>query len=97
MLFGIVAGSPLTPTASYDGNITANNLLNGNTIKVNYNGLPSVVFTIPALASVGIQENEAREQGLQFKIKHRDTSGWYLSRRVGETCSGFKGYSRGGK
>ena len=83
-------GSPLTPVASYDGNIVANNLLHGNTTKSNYNGLPSVVFTIPSLASVGLQEKEAKEQGLQFKINHKNTSNWYSSRRVGETCSGFK-------
>jgi glutathione reductase (NADPH) len=83
-------GSPLTPVASYDGNIVANNLLNGNAIKFNYNGLPSVVFTIPPITSVGLQENEAKEQGFHFKANHKITSGWYSSRRVGETCSGFK-------
>jgi glutathione reductase (NADPH) len=82
--------SPLTPVANYDGNIVANNLLHGNTAKSNYTGLPSVVFTIPSLASVGLQEKEAKEQGLQFKINHKNTSNWYSSRRVGETCSGFK-------
>jgi glutathione reductase (NADPH) len=83
-------GSPLTPAASYDGNIVANNLLNGNAIKFNYNGLPSVVFTIPPIASAGLQENEAKEQGFLFKANHKNTSSWYSSRRVGETCSGFK-------
>ena len=83
-------GSPLTPVASYDGNIVANNILNGNTHKTNYKGLPSVVFTIPSLASVGLQESEAKDQGFQFKVNHKNTSGWYSSRRVGETCSGFK-------
>ena len=42
-------GLPLTPVASYEGVIVANNLINGNTIKTNYTGLPSVVFTIPPL------------------------------------------------
>ncbi|MER5176439.1 MAG: NAD(P)/FAD-dependent oxidoreductase [Candidatus Nitrosocosmicus sp.] len=83
-------GSPLTPVASYDGNIVANNLLNGNTDKTNYNGLSSVVFTIPSLASVGLQEKKAKEQGFRVKINHKNTSSWYSSRRVGETCSGFK-------
>ena len=64
--------------------------MNGNTLKSNYYGLPSVVFTIPALASVGLQEKEAREQGYRFKINYQNTSRWYSSRRVGETCSGFK-------
>ncbi|MGC1931800.1 MAG: NAD(P)/FAD-dependent oxidoreductase [Candidatus Nitrosopolaris sp.] len=45
-------GLPLTPVASYEGEIVANNLLEGNHVKPNYNGTPSVVFTIPPLASV---------------------------------------------
>lgn len=83
-------GSPLTPVASYDGHIVANNLTKGNTLKANYTGLPSVVFTTPPLASVGMREQEAKEQGIRFKTKYKNTSSWYSSRRVGETCSGFK-------
>ncbi len=83
-------GSPLTPVASYDGDIVANNLMKGNILKSNYTGLSSVVFTIPPLASVGMQESEAKEQGLRFTTKYQNTSSWYSSRRVGETCSGFK-------
>ncbi|MFL6328321.1 MAG: dihydrolipoyl dehydrogenase family protein [Nitrososphaeraceae archaeon] len=83
-------GLPLTPVASYDGAVVANNLLKGNTLKSNYRGLPSVVFTIPPLVSVGMQEKEAKDQGLRFKVKHEDTSGWASSRRVGETCAAFK-------
>lgn len=83
-------GLPLTPVASYEGAVVANNLLKGNTMKTNYNGLPSVVFTIPPLVSVGMQEKQAKDQGLQFKIKYEDTSSWASSRRVGETCAAFK-------
>lgn len=83
-------GLPLTPVASYDGSIVANNLIKGNTLKSNYIGLPSVVFTIPPLVSVGLQEKEAKDQGLRFRIKHEDSSGWASSRRVGETCAAFK-------
>jgi len=83
-------GLPLTPVASYDGAVVANNLIKGNTMKSNYTGLPSVVFTIPPLASVGMQEKEAKERGLRFRIRYEDTSGWASSRRVGETCAAFK-------
>ena len=83
-------GLPLTPVASYDGAVVANNLIKGNTMKANYTGLPSVVFTIPPLVSVGIQEKEAKDQGLRFKIKYEDTSGWASSKRVGESCAAFK-------
>ncbi|HYY50586.1 MAG TPA: NAD(P)/FAD-dependent oxidoreductase [Nitrososphaeraceae archaeon] len=83
-------GLPLTPVASYDGAVVANNLIKGNSIKANYNGLPSVVFTIPPLVSVGMQEKDAKDQGLRFKIKYEDSSGWASSRRVGESCAAFK-------
>jgi glutathione reductase (NADPH) len=83
-------GPPLTPVASYDGIIVAANLLKGNEEKPNYLGIPTVVFTIPPLASVGLKESDARERNLKFKVKKEMTSGWYSSRRVGEKYSGFK-------
>jgi len=83
-------GPPLTPVAAYEGMIVAANLLKGNHQKPNYLGIPTVVFAIPPLPSVGLGEREAREQGLKFKLKKEMTSSWYSSRRVGETYSGFK-------
>ena len=53
--------------------------------------MPSVVFTIPPLASVGLQETTAKELGLHFRTNfQKDTSSWYTSRRIGEGYSGFK-------
>ena len=43
-------------------------------VKSNYAGLPSVVFTIPPLASVGLSEKDVIEQGLQFRTNHKNTS-----------------------
>lgn len=83
-------GPPLTPVAGYESQIVASNLLEGNHRKADYRGIPSVAFTIPPLATVGLSERAAREQGLRFKIKREVTSGWYSSRRVAEACSGFK-------
>jgi glutathione reductase (NADPH) len=83
-------GPPLAPVASYEGLIVAANLLKGNHQKPNYLGVPSVVFTIPPLAAVGLSERGAREQNLKFRVKQEMTSTWYSSRRVAETCSGYK-------
>jgi glutathione reductase (NADPH) len=83
-------GIPLTPVAGYEGEIVAYNLLNGNKSRPNYIGIPSVVFTVPSLASVGLQEETAKQQGLSFRTNYQDTSSWYSSRRIGESCSGFK-------
>ena len=84
------AGPPLTPVAGYEGIIVAANLLKGNSQKPNYLGIPTVVFAIPPLASVGLGESEARKQALKFRVKKEITSSWYSSRRVGEKYSGFK-------
>ena len=83
-------GPPLTPVAGYEGVIVAADLLKGNHQKPTYLGIPTVVFTIPPLAAVGLSESEARKRGLKFRIKKEITAGWYASRRVGETHSGFK-------
>jgi glutathione reductase (NADPH) len=83
-------GMPLTPVAGYEGRIVADNLLDRNYLKPNYEGIPSVLFTVPPLASVGLQEQAAKQQGLQFKTNYQNTSSWYSSRRIGESCSGFK-------
>jgi glutathione reductase (NADPH) len=83
-------GSPLAPVASYEGSIVAANLLKGNHQKPNYDGVPSVVFTIPPLAAVGLSEHGASEQNFKFRVKKEMTSTWYSSRRVAETCSGYK-------
>src|SRR6202521_3813295 len=83
-------GPPLAPVASYEGMIVAANLLQGNHQRPNYLGVPSVVFTIPSLAAVGLSERGALEQNLKFRVKKEMTSTWYSSRRVGGTYSGYK-------
>ncbi len=83
-------GPPLTPVASYEGALVATNLLKGNHAKPDYRGIPSVVFTIPPLASVGLGESQAREKGLKFNVKTESTGSWYSSRRVAEPSSGYK-------
>ena len=83
-------GLPLTPVAGTQGGIVATNLLHGNTRIPNYDGIPSVVFTTPPLARVGLDEAAARAQGLRFTTRHDDTTGWYSSRRVALGHTGFK-------
>ena len=83
-------GFPLTPVAGMQGDIVARNLLEGNRHTPNYQGIPSVVFTTPPLARVGLLEEEAHTRGLRFTTRHEDTSSWYSSRRVAFSHTGFK-------
>jgi glutathione reductase (NADPH) len=84
------SGPPLTPKAGHDTEIVASNLLEGNHRMPNYEGLASAVFTVPALAAVGLTEEAARAKGLRFRTQWQETSSWFSSKRVGETASGFK-------
>ena len=66
------------------------NISDGNHDKPDYTVVPSVVFTLPPLASVGIRESDAEQQGLSVNIKRGNMTAWPSSRRIGQTHSGYK-------
>jgi glutathione reductase (NADPH) len=80
----------LTPVAGYLGRLAAANILGSDLKAVEKLAIPSVVFSLPPLARVGLLEAEAKRQGLDFDVHSADSSGWYSSRRVSEDCSGSK-------
>jgi glutathione reductase (NADPH) len=83
-------GPPLTPVSSHDGKVVAGNLLEGNRHRPDYRGVPSVAFTLPPIAAVGMSELAARASGLAFRVNCQKVSDWYTARRVGETVYGYK-------
>ncbi|QIP15244.1 NAD(P)/FAD-dependent oxidoreductase [Spirosoma aureum] len=83
-------GLPLTPLASYEGSIVAKNILNGNQKTYSNDPVPTTVFTVPPLASIGLTEEQAREQGLVVNVLFQETADWYVSRRINEPITGFK-------
>lgn len=83
-------GLPLTPLASYEGHIVVENILKGNRKTFEDNPIPSAVFTVPPMASVGLTEEQASEQGLKINVAFQETSDWYNSRRINESFTGFK-------
>jgi glutathione reductase (NADPH) len=50
-------GPPLTPVSSHDGKVVAANILEGNRRRPDYRGVPSVAFTLPPIAAVGLSED----------------------------------------
>jgi glutathione reductase (NADPH) len=83
-------GPPLTPVSSHDAKIVASNLIEGNRHRPDYRGVPSVAFTIPPIAAVGMSEEQVRNSGLRCRTKTQRASDWYTARRIAETVYGFK-------
>jgi glutathione reductase (NADPH) len=86
------SGAPnLTPVAALEGRVVTKNLLAEDNVQaVHYPPVPSLVFTLPAVARVGLLEDEARQQGLDFETRFENTRDWYSSLRVGERYSAYK-------
>ncbi len=89
---GDVADSalPLTPFSSREGKIVAHNLHKGNEKKATFSTIPSVAFTLPHIASVGLSEAAAQEQFKDLKINTEDGSGFYNAKRVNEKIYAYK-------
>lgn len=63
----IVEGPPLAHKASYEGKVAAE-AISGEKSAVDYIGIPAVAFTSPELASVGLTEKEAKDEGYDVKV-----------------------------
>jgi glutathione reductase (NADPH) len=81
------SSAQLSPVATYEGRLVARNILNGNAEVPDYRPVPSAVYTVPALASVGLSEAEAREQDLDFTVKANDLRDWRSSRTHAESVA----------
>ncbi|MBS1914190.1 MAG: NAD(P)/FAD-dependent oxidoreductase [Bacteroidetes bacterium] len=66
----------LSPIATYEGFIVARNYLEGDAEMVDYRVVPRAIYTIPALASVGITEADARRQGIAPNVISSDMKDW---------------------
>lgn len=83
-------GPPLTPVSSHDAKVAAANILEGNRYKPDYRGVPSVAFTLPPIAAVGLSESAARMRAPKLRVKSARAPNWYTARRVAESIYGYK-------
>lgn len=83
-------GMPLTPVAVFEGKVAASNMLKDATMAPDYNGIATVVYTIPELARVGMLEADARQAGIDLDVRYHDTSSWFSNYRIGERTAATK-------
>lgn len=83
-------GLPITPFATMEGHIVSANIIEGNNKKPDYGVRPTVVYTLPALAMVGMTEEQARNENLDIRINHASVPHWYTAKHLGEKTYAFK-------
>lgn len=86
----LVTSAQLSPLATYEGRIVGQNIVNGDNKKPDYSVIPSAVYTIPALSSVGMTEAEANDSGLDIEVLTSDMSEWFSARFYAETVAWAK-------
>ncbi|MBT3984221.1 MAG: glutathione-disulfide reductase, partial [Bacteriovoracaceae bacterium] len=58
----VIDKANLTPVATCQGTLLAENLFNGKDQSMDYSAIPSAIFTSPPFATVGLNEEEASEK-----------------------------------
>ncbi|AQQ53186.1 dihydrolipoyl dehydrogenase family protein [Planococcus lenghuensis] len=75
-------GKPLTPVAGMESHIVCSNMLKGNHRTAAGQVMPTSVFTLPKLASVGLSEMEADEKGIDYKVNAMELTDWFTYKRT---------------
>ncbi len=86
----LVTSAQLSPLATYEGRIVGQNIVNGPTVKPDYAVIPSCVYTVPALSTVGLTEDEAKEKGLDVKVSTNDMTDWFSGKSYAESVAWAK-------
>ena len=83
-------GLPLTPVAVLEGHTVASNIIKGNSKEISYPPMPTVVFTLPTMASVGYTESEAKERNYNIRINYKEVGDWFNAKRLNVKEYAFK-------
>ena len=80
----------LSPVATAEGRLAGRHIVHGVTAEPDYDSVPSAIYTVPALASVGLTEAAAAERGLEVDAKVSDMRSWRSARTYAEEAAWAK-------
>ena len=83
----VVGGKLLAHKAEEEG-VVAAEVIAGQSSEMHYRSMPSIVYTWPEIASVGLAEHEVKESGRAYKVGRFPFSANGRARTMGET-TGF--------
>jgi glutathione reductase (NADPH) len=80
----------LSPVATYEGDIVGRNIVEGPKYSPDCASMATSVYTVPALAAVGLTEAAAKQKGFTVKVHSNDMLGWFSARTYAETVAWSK-------
>ena len=80
----------LSPIATYEGDIVGRNIVEGPKYSPDYASMATSVYTVPALAAVGLTEAAARQKGFAIDVHINDMHDWFSARTYAETVAWSK-------
>ncbi|WP_338834424.1 NAD(P)/FAD-dependent oxidoreductase [Bradyrhizobium septentrionale] len=80
----------LSPIATYEGDIVGRNIVEGPKYSPDYASMATSVYTVPALAAVGLTEAAARQKGLAIDVHTNDMRDWFSAKTYAETVAWSK-------
>src|SRR5699024_2233662 len=64
----VIGGMQLAHVASHEGIIAVEHMANQQPVPIDYNSVPTCIYSNPEVASVGMTEKEAKAEGFEIKI-----------------------------
>lgn len=80
----------LSPIATYEGDIVGRNIVEGPKHSPDYASMATSVYTVPALAAVGLTEAAARQKDLAVDVHTNDMHDWFSAKTYAETVAWSK-------
>jgi glutathione reductase (NADPH) len=80
----------LSPIATYEGDIVGRNIVEGPKHSPDYKGMATSVYTVPALAAVGLTEAAARQKGFAVDVQINDMLEWFSAKTYAERVAWSK-------
>ncbi|SEK61763.1 glutathione reductase (NADPH) [Carnobacterium iners] len=80
----------LTPVASFEGAYLTNYLTGKTTEKINYPYIPTVIYSNPKVAQIGITTEQASKQEEKYTVSSIDATSWFSYHRTNEPVSKIK-------
>lgn len=64
----VIGGMQLAHVASHEGIVAVEHMANEEPLPINYDNIPSCIYSNPEVASVGLTEQQAKEKGIAIKV-----------------------------